>query len=595
MKSRTSLCMIARNEADNLPRCLGSAARLADEVIVVDTGSDDRTREVAASFGARVIDFAWCDDFAAARNESLRHATGAWVFWLDADEWLEERDRDKLRALLAGLGDDHAAYLMRCFCLPEANAGTGTWVDHARLFRNRPDVRWQYRIHEQILPALGRTGAELRWTDIVIQHGGYQDPALHQHKRERNLRLLELENAERPGDPYILFHLGFTCDQLGRPTDALGCLFASLQRAQPGDSYLPKLHAVLVGCHRRLGRLGDALAACQIGLAACPNDGELLLLQALLLREQGRLAEAERDLRHLLDASPAASLGSVPDGLRSYLARHNLAVVYQEQGRLAEAEEQWRAVVSERPDFTPACLGLADVYIRQGRWRELEQFADDPSAVRGACPILVRARGHLARGEFDSARQVLQEAVAAQPQALWPHVLLAQAYLQEGHDPDAAERALRAVLEMDPRQAESWANLARLLGRQGRLAEMEAACREGRSHCPADADLLALHGLALFDGGDPFGAETAFRQLLQLQPETLFQTEAARERRAIARHHLGRIYLGGRRLAEAEAQWRAILADRPDWLPAQRGLAAVQQETSAMGAACRVGPRAAPT
>src|SRR5579863_6345186 len=87
-KPRRSLCMIVRNEEKNLAACLRSVADLMDEIVVVDTGSTDRTRDVARRFRARVVDFPWIDNFAAARNESLRHATGNWIFWLDADERL---------------------------------------------------------------------------------------------------------------------------------------------------------------------------------------------------------------------------------------------------------------------------------------------------------------------------------------------------------------------------------------------------------------------------------------------------------------------------------------------------------------------------
>src|SRR5262249_55825806 len=92
-RPRVSLCMIVKDEEANLPACLGSVADLVDEVVVVDTGSADRTREVAARYGAKVYDFAWVDSFAAARNESLRHATGDWVLWLDADGRLDAGNR----------------------------------------------------------------------------------------------------------------------------------------------------------------------------------------------------------------------------------------------------------------------------------------------------------------------------------------------------------------------------------------------------------------------------------------------------------------------------------------------------------------------
>ena len=98
--AKVSLTMIVRNEEQNLPRCLESVRGLFDEIVVVDTGSTDRTKEIAAGFGARVFDFAWIDDFAAARNVALDHATGDYAFWLDADDVIEPPERDKLKSLL---------------------------------------------------------------------------------------------------------------------------------------------------------------------------------------------------------------------------------------------------------------------------------------------------------------------------------------------------------------------------------------------------------------------------------------------------------------------------------------------------------------
>src|SRR6516164_2873056 len=113
MRLRVSLCMIVKDEAANLPACLGSVADLVDEMIVVDTGSTDDTKTVAERLGANVYDFDWVDHFAAARNESIRHATGDWVFWLDGDERLDDDNRGKLRALFERLCDENAAYAMK--------------------------------------------------------------------------------------------------------------------------------------------------------------------------------------------------------------------------------------------------------------------------------------------------------------------------------------------------------------------------------------------------------------------------------------------------------------------------------------------------
>src|ERR1051325_6086585 len=103
---KISLCMIVKDEEANLAECLAGVADLVDEMIVVDTGSTDRTKVVAASRRARVFDFPWVDSFAAARNESIRHATGDWIFWMDADDRIDEANRQKLRNLFAQLKDE---------------------------------------------------------------------------------------------------------------------------------------------------------------------------------------------------------------------------------------------------------------------------------------------------------------------------------------------------------------------------------------------------------------------------------------------------------------------------------------------------------
>src|SRR5260370_18291327 len=201
-----SLCLIARNEEQNLAVCLQSTADLADETIVVDTGSSDDTRELAAKLGAQVFQFGWIDDFAAARNECLRHATGDWVFCLDADERVDETNRTKLKDLFAALKDEAAAYFMIGRSLEADGSTNDEW--RIRLFRRLPGLRWKYRAHEQILPALLDAGAEIRTTDIVIHHTGYQDTELCAAKIRRNLRLFEMENRGHPGDPFSLFNFG---------------------------------------------------------------------------------------------------------------------------------------------------------------------------------------------------------------------------------------------------------------------------------------------------------------------------------------------------------------------------------------------------
>ncbi len=480
-RMKVSLCMIVKDEEHNIADCLRSAEGLFDEVIVVDTGSTDKTREVATALGAKVFDFPWCDSFSAARNESLRHATGDWIFWLDADDRLDEDNRAKLRALFASLRDENVAYSVKCRCLPEGPGSPETLVDHIRLFRNRPDIRWKYRIHEQILPAVRNAGGHVRWSGAVVRHTGYCDAALRRRKLGRDLRLLELEHAEQPEEPFTLFNLGSVTNELGRPAEALGYLRHSLQLSNPQDSIVRKLFGLIVNCHRALGQTADATAACAEGLRVCPGDAELLFLDSVLRRERGDWAGAEACLMRLVSERPAQHFASVDSGLRGYKARHNLGVICLQQGRVAEAEQHWRLAVADRPDFLPAWLGLGECALRRGdhdtlhaACRHVEALPDGPPEAAA-----LRARWHLARREFAAARSLLQEARAKFPQAVAPLSAWSYLLLQEGTDLAAAEASLRQVLALEPGNAEAQHNLEILLRqRQAQEASLEGGATQ---------------------------------------------------------------------------------------------------------------------
>jgi tetratricopeptide (TPR) repeat protein len=297
--------MIVKDEELYLPSCLVSAADLVQEIILVDTGSTDATREIAKGWGARVYEFPWCNDFAAARNESLRHATGEWIFWLDADDRIDEENRFRLRDLFASLPDENVAYLMKYVALNDGAPGRTSTVDHAKLFRNHPEIRWQYRVHEQILPAVARLGGTSRSTGIVIHHLGYQDPAVAHRKLERRGRLLELDFAEHPHDPVVVFNLGRTYLRLDRVAEAVLLLGRCLSRLPPElEVILRTTYALLVEAHCRLQQSWDALAICREGRARFPDDPELLRAEALVCRGLGDVHGAEKAFLELLHRDP---------------------------------------------------------------------------------------------------------------------------------------------------------------------------------------------------------------------------------------------------------------------------------------------------
>jgi tetratricopeptide (TPR) repeat protein len=211
-----------------------------------------------------------------------------------------------------------------------------------------------------------------------------------------------------------------------------------------------------------------ALATYRTARARFPDDAELLFQEALLLCEAGDLAEAERCLVQFMSVEAGPSFAGVDAGLRGHRAHYQLGLVYHQQGRADLAEEQWLATARDRTDFIPAWLGLGELYLVQGRWPELEgvvqQLAANPQGQTHAA--VLRARKNVALKEFTAARQLLEEAIARSPDAVWPREVLSYALLQEGRDWVAAEQALRAVLAMAPEHPEARHNLGLLLQQQ---------------------------------------------------------------------------------------------------------------------------------
>lgn len=490
-RSDVSACLIVKDAQALLPRCLESVAGLVRETVVVDTGSTDATRSLAEAFGCRVFRFPWADDFAAARNESLRHARGRWVLSLDADEHFDEPNRQRLHDLIARLGDAGAAYTLTQRSL----LANGSPLDlvHTRLFRNHPDIRWQYRVHEQIAPAILRLGHPIRPTDVVLRHAGYEDPRLHRSKTERNARLLELELQERPEDGYLLYNLGTAYADLGRLDRAAELLRRSARLTPPGYSTARDAYVALVQCETRLGRRPEAWQACIEGRRRYPEDVTLRFWQAQLLHDRGDLAGSERCLLDLVRMGPA--VGTAESGLRNYVVPHTLGLVYSAQGRVAEAEARWKAVVDSYPVYKPSWDVLAELYLGQQRWDDLDAVIGrfEAKAEWAADGAVLRVRRHLARKEFAEARAVLDALIARSPEAVAPRFYRTHVLMAEGKDWAAAEGALHDLLRLDPRQAQGWHNLTVVLRRQGRHAEARQACETGLRRCPGDPYLSRMY------------------------------------------------------------------------------------------------------
>jgi tetratricopeptide (TPR) repeat protein len=215
-KPRLSVCMIVKNEERFLGQCLASVKDIADELIVIDTGSTDRTVEIAREHGAQVGHFEWCNDFAAARNASIASATGDWILFLDADEELSPAEKQTLPALL---NSDNIALIR----LPMINVHLGQKSQSIlpRLFRNIPSVQFQGCVHEgvytSILEISNKWQIEISVGTLLILHYGYTSEVIRErNKVQRNYELLLKALEERPNEAYFYMQLGLELRRLER-------------------------------------------------------------------------------------------------------------------------------------------------------------------------------------------------------------------------------------------------------------------------------------------------------------------------------------------------------------------------------------------
>jgi O-antigen biosynthesis protein len=367
---RLSACMIVRDNERTIRAALESLRPWVDEIVVVDTGSHDRTPDICRELGARVIDWAWRDDFAAARNESLRHARGEWIFWMDSDDTIPHECGERLRRLADG---QHAmnvmGYVMQVHC-PGAGQGT-TVVDHVKMVRNRPDLRFEFRIHEQILPSIRRAGGEVGRTGIYVVHSGAdRSSAAVSRKIERDLRLLELEARERPDHPFVLFNFGMTHLEAGMLPDSVAALERCISVSHPGESHLRKAYSLLCCALMTDDRHAAAEGRCDEGLTLFPNDKELLFRKAMLLHQRGALADAASIYLRILEEPAEECFRSVDADLSGLKARHNLALVYEDANEFEQALGIWKELSEKNPGYEPAWAAWMQLLDRLGRESE---------------------------------------------------------------------------------------------------------------------------------------------------------------------------------------------------------------------------------
>ncbi len=580
-----SLCMIVRDEEEMLPRCLAAVAGAVDEIIVVDTGSTDRTIEIAESFGARVIEREWTGSFADARNISFDAATGDWVMYLDADEVLVSEDAERLCAL-TGRTWREAFYLAETNFTGDAGDGTAVTHNALRVFRNRPHYRFEGRLHEQIAQHLPAYVPErIEQTTVRIEHYGYLGTVRSsKEKSRRNIELLRAQQADSPATPFLHFNLGSEYAAADDGPAALAELeraWAMIQSDPEGDAYefTPSLVVRLVKALRACGRAQDAINQAQDGLERFPGFTDLVFEQASASLALGREADAIAHFRLCIEMGDARAAYTATLGCGTYLPRLGLAELHLRRGETGPARERLDWCLKEHPGFFGTVLPYASALLRSGVdaeavVAELEQRVAEPTpTVR-----FMLGTALYEAGAAEAAERQYRLVLERQPHSSQARVALGEALLSQRRYGEAAAAA--AALPAD----DPLATIACRTELFGRIAAGDlGGARQARTRA-AQAGLPAAE-LALFAGWTALAAGDSLPQslpgtavpllgvileaLLRVQDFVAFEKLVpllarselpAREQREL----LATIYLRRGFLASAAEEWMVVCAEQAD-------------------------------
>ncbi len=349
MDGLLTVSMIVKNEERFLPACLTSIRDIADEIIVVDTGSTDLTVDIAKSFGARLIQIEWPDDFAKARNVGLDAVRTPWVLVLDADE---EFIRDDLPALTAAIRTPIAdAYNVRIVSVMDrAQDISESYV--LRMFRSHPQVRFEGKVHEQIFQALKRENMTVGPLNVRLLHKGYLNAVVEgRSKNERNRMLLEKQLEQEPNDGYMLW-------QLAQTLMAEGKYSAAVTASRKALHNIPVQHPIWVLAQTTYAKLlhanGEpkrAIKALQNGQQAYPAYTDFYYLEGLFRMGLAQWAQAEQAFHKCVEIGEARGFLMTDTGVGGFKPLWKLSQVLIQQNRHKEALAYLLTAIKNNPPF----------------------------------------------------------------------------------------------------------------------------------------------------------------------------------------------------------------------------------------------------
>jgi len=526
-----SACMIVKNEEELLPACLDSIRDWVDEIIVVDTGSTDKTVEIAESFGARVCHHVWEGDFSKARNYSLQYATKDWILVIDADERVPAEDVPIIVRTL--VDSSHPIISVNVLNKYEHNRNLTVFLPSVRFFRRELGLQYGGIVHNQlVVPVDGKVYR----TGIRIMHLGYGLPADKMaQKKNRTKELLEKQLAVNPDDPFALFNYAqlLRSDSDGFSAENIPIVIASASRAveltRPDDQVTRHIHLMcldqLAWAHFFEKKYDTAVQYCRRALEIKPDYLDPMLLLGHIYTQQADFQSAIQAFQRYLTAREKYDPAREADNIillhlnSQAIAYYSMAMVSELAHDPASAKEYYRRTLALDPNYLAANENLGRLLLAEESYEEAQEcFMRQLQDGRGSAgAILGLAEIHECRGDFDKAIRQLQLLINQRPGSTEIFIRLGRLCLLCGDDQEAEDWFERAEAGDEGGVntlrliAEAWQNA----GHHGRAAEIY-----GRLVASADAsaDLLNDLGNCYFRMGDNESAQTHYRKALTLEP-----------------------------------------------------------------------------
>jgi len=333
--------MIVKNEQDYIERCIRSVTNVVDKIIVVDTGSTDKTVQLATQLGAEVSHFEWCDDFSAARNMALSRSDADWNLVIDADEWLNDNGNRFYSVVLPQLNQ---GLFLGEICQNNAYEIAGD-ISYSPLWIPRVlprGIKYDGRIHEQPMGMLPRKRLE-----ITFEHSGYL-PIKHREKQGRNERLL-LESLQlNPQDCYLWYQLGKEYNIYGQHENAVLAFERGLRLGDASYRFWHDLVIRFMNSLKHTSRYSRAIELADDYLQRWDSSPDLWFCLGdifLSVAQQNPNEALSRWLpmvcncwQKCLSIGENLAFDGAVSGRGSFLAAHNLAIVYESLGDSQNAQ-----------------------------------------------------------------------------------------------------------------------------------------------------------------------------------------------------------------------------------------------------------------